>query len=186
MPNCLLKPLQLTLAIFKPDIVSRPHIVQQIKQMIRDDGFFFIKSTTCYLPRSKAEEFYKEHEGRFFHNRLVTFISSGHVSAHILAKHDAIKCWRKLMGPTKVLKTVHEDPNSVRGKFGSTDTRNATHGSDSDESARREINFFFPNFNIEEWHRTEEQYFREGKVKFCEDKEIHVIIAENEHKLGHE
>jgi nucleoside-diphosphate kinase len=62
---------------------------------------------------------------------LLTFMSSGQVSAHILARYDAIICWRKLMGPTKVLKTVHEEPESIRGTFGSTDTRNATHGSDS-------------------------------------------------------
>lgn len=173
------KALQLTLAILKPDVVSRPHIVQQIKQIIRNDGFYFIKSKTCYLPRSKAEKFYEEHEGRFFHNRLVTFMSSGQVSAHILARHDAIICWRKLMGPTKVLKTVHEEPESIRGTFGSTDTRNATHGSDSEESAVREIHFFFPDFNIKEWYRTEEQLFREGNVKFCEEQDKHVIIDDN-------
>ena len=171
------KTLQLTLAILKPDVVSRPHIVNQIKQMIRDNGFYFINSRICYLPRSKAEEFYKEHEGRFFHNRLVTFMSSGQVSAHILAKHDAISSWRKLMGPTKVMKTIHEEPDSIRGIFGLTDTRNATHGSDSEENARREIGFFFPEFNIEEWYRTEEPLFREGNVKFCEEKDKHVIIS---------
>jgi nucleoside-diphosphate kinase len=81
------KALQLTLAILKPDVVSRPHIVQQIKQIIRNDGFYFIKSKTCYLPRSKAEEFYEEHEGRFFHNRLVTFMSSGQVSVHFIHQY---------------------------------------------------------------------------------------------------
>lgn len=170
-----IRPLQLTLAILKPDVVSRPHIIHQIKDLILDNGFYFVKSTRCYLPRSIAEEFYKEHKGRFFHNRLVTFMSSGHVSAHILAKQDAINSWRKLMGPTKVLKTVHEEPHSIRGRFGLTDTRNAAHGSDSEESARREIHFFFPDFDIEEWYKNEEVYFRMGQVKYCENKNEHVL-----------
>lgn len=180
-----LKPLQLTLAILKPDVVSRPHIIHQIRELILINGFYFIKSTKCYLPRSIAEEFYKEHKGRFFHNRLVTFMSSGQVSAHILAKQDAINSWRKLMGPTKVLKTVHDEPHSIRGTFGLTDTRNAAHGSDSEESARREIHFFFPEFNIEEWYKSEEIHFRLGHVRYCEEKSEHVLDENQIITSGH-
>lgn len=62
----MLRPLQLTLALIKPDIVSRPHLMNDIKELILQHGFYFVRSKKLYLPRSKAEEFYKEHEGRFF------------------------------------------------------------------------------------------------------------------------
>lgn len=176
----MLKPLQLTLAVIKPDVVSRPHLLKDIKDLILRHGFYFVRSKQLYLPRSKAEEFYREHEGRFFHNRLVTFMSSGKISAHILAREDAIAYWRKLMGPTKVFKTVHDEPDSIRGHYGLTDTRNATHGSDSVETAKKEMEFFFPEFNPECWHLNEEKLFREGKVEFCEEKGIHVIQCKHE------
>ena len=69
------------------------------------------------------------------------------------------------MGPTKVYKTIYQEPGSIRGRYGLTDTRNSTHGSDSEESAKREIEFF-PHFDIEKWYRTEEKIFREGNVVF--------------------
>ncbi|KAK2167498.1 hypothetical protein LSH36_27g09084 [Paralvinella palmiformis] len=65
------------------------------------------------------------------------------------------------MGPTKVYRTVYENPASIRGMFGLTDTRNCTHGSDSEETAKREIGFFFPEFTTKEWQqviKTEDHY----------------------------
>lgn len=55
------------------------------------------------------------------------------------------------MGPTKVFKAIYSHPNSLRGLFGLTDTRNACHGSDSPESVRREIGIIFPDFRVDEW-----------------------------------
>ena len=174
------KPLQLTLALLKPDVAGRPHVVQEIRNMILKEKFYFVGTKHLYLPRSKCEEFYKEHEGRFFHNRLVLFMSSGHIWAHILARENAIETWRKLMGPTKVFKTLHSDPESIRGQFGLTDTRNATHGSDSEETAKKEIKFFFPEFDSEEWYREYEIYFRQNKVVWSDDTCAHCPVpAEN-------
>lgn len=167
--------LQLTLAILKPDVTAHPHVVHKIKEAILDRGFYIVRSKRLHLTRARAADFYKEHEGRFFHNRLVTFMSSGPISTHILARENAIGEWRKLMGPTKVFKTIHEDPGSLRGQFGLTDTRNSTHGSDSDESARREIGFFFPEFNIDDWYKQSEMYFGRGEVIYDPKHEIHVI-----------
>lgn len=56
------------------------------------------------------------------------------------------------MGPTKVFKTIFTHPDSIRGKFGLSDTRNACHGSDSPESVKREIDIIFPEFNINNWY----------------------------------
>lgn len=69
----------------------------------------------------------------------------------VLAGDNAIAKWRNLMGPTKVFKTIFTHPESIRGRFGLTDTRNACHGSDSTESAKREIALFFPEFDANEW-----------------------------------
>lgn len=77
----------------------------------------------------KAHEFYDEHKGKFFFNRLVTFMTSGPSILHILARENAIQTWRAMMGPTKVFKTVHSHPDTIRGLYGLSDTRNATHGS---------------------------------------------------------
>lgn len=66
---------------------------------------------------------------------------------HILAKEEAIKDWRTLLGPTKVFQTIFSHPETIRGQFGLTDTRNAGHGSDSETSAVKEINFFFPEYS---------------------------------------
>lgn len=57
--------------------------------------------------------------------------------------------WRQLLGPTKVFKTIYSHPESIRGLFGLTDTRNACHGSDSPESAVHEIRKIFPDFKLE-------------------------------------
>ena len=167
------KALQLTLAIFKPDIISHPHLVHQVKNRIHKEGFLFIRSKRMHLTRAKVQDFYREHEGRFFYNRLVSFMSSGPISTHILGRESAITAWRKLMGPTKVFKTIYDDPQSIRGQFGLTDTRNSTHGSDSDETARKEINFFFPEFNVDDWFKENEANFLTKNIYFDEEHDIH-------------
>lgn len=69
----------------------------------------------------------------------------------ILAGDNVIANWRTLLGPTKVYKTIYSHPHSIRGRFGLSDTRNACHGSDSRESASREIKMFFPDFDYDQW-----------------------------------
>ena len=163
-----LRHLSLTLALLKPDITNMPYTLQQARQLILNTGFIVIRSNIITkMKRDQAESFYQEHCGRFFYNRLVTFMSSGSVHAHILAlpselPHDtkAITTWRALMGPTKVMKTRYTEPNSIRGLFGLSDTRNCSHGSDSLQTATREINFFFPNFDLNGFHGSlEEEVF---------------------------
>ncbi len=166
--------LQLTLAIIKPDAIAQPQVCQEIKEIILRNGFYFVGSRQEHMQRQRAEQFYAEHHGKFFFNRLVSYMSSGPISSHILAKQDGIAMWRKLMGPTKVFKTVYSEPESIRGRFGLTDTRNCTHGSDSEKTAKREIEFFFPEFDIEDWYENREIYFEKGNVRFHEELCIHV------------
>jgi len=145
--------LQLTLAIFKPDLTIRPYSLEHVRHLLIQNNFIAIKSKKEHLSKTKVQAFYKEHEGKFFYNRLVTFMSSGESHIHILGREiEAIKAWRNIMGPTKVFKTRYDQPDSIRGKFGLTDTRNSSHGSDSDETARAEIAFFFPEFNFDEFY----------------------------------
>ncbi len=79
------------------------------------------------------------------------------------------------MGPTKVFKTIYDQPNSLRGMFGTTDTRNATHGSDSEENAKIEMKFFFPEFDPEKWKNFEEEKFLNGEIIFDKNLTEHKI-----------
>lgn len=172
----IVKPLQLTLAILKPDVCRHPHDIHMIRQIMLENNFYFIRTDTTRLSREKAERFYDEHKNKFFFERLVSFMSSGIISVHILARENAIQHWRKLMGPTKVFKAQYESPDSIRARFGLTDTRNATHGSDSPDSARREIGFFFPNFDLVSWYEKQEPLYRNGQVMLDNEKWIHTVI----------
>ncbi|KAL0274541.1 UNVERIFIED_CONTAM: hypothetical protein PYX00_002642 [Menopon gallinae] len=120
---------QLTLVMLKPHVTSVPHIVADIRRRIIRNGFYVIRSKKLSIPVADAHEFYREHREKFFFNRLVTFMTSGPCHLHVLAKTDAIRSWRDLMGPTKVYRTIYSHPESIRGTHGLTDTRNATHGS---------------------------------------------------------
>ncbi|RXM28159.1 Nucleoside diphosphate kinase 6 [Acipenser ruthenus] len=77
------------------------------------------------------------------------------------------------MGPTKVFRARYTAPESIRGVYGLTDTRNTTHGSDSAESATREISYFFPDFNMKQWIEKEEPLFRAGDIVYDEQKQVH-------------
>nr|CAG4643609.1 EOG090X0HUX [Ilyocryptus agilis] len=155
--------LKLTLAIIKPDVVKVPFVLREIRQRILLAGFYIIGSRELTMSVQQAERFYREHTGRFFHTRLVTFMSSGPIHVHILAHPEAIQEWRTIMGPTKTYIAQFLAPSSIRGSFGLTDTRNSTHGSDSMESAIEEIKFFFPQFSPSLWYEKDEPLIRRGE-----------------------
>ncbi|EFN73333.1 Nucleoside diphosphate kinase 6 [Camponotus floridanus] len=169
------KYLQLTLAILKPHVVKSPFALQKIRDLIIDNNFKVVRSRRTTISREEAELFYKEHRDRFFYNRLVSFMCSGPSDIHILAAHDAIVKWRQLMGPTKVYQAQYSAPDTIRGMFGLSDTRNATHGSDSTESAKREIAIFFKDFDLKKWHDNEEIFYNLGKLHFDPISFVHTI-----------
>ncbi|XP_071058095.1 nucleoside diphosphate kinase 6 isoform X1 [Pseudochaenichthys georgianus] len=194
----LSKVLQLTLAVIKPDAVAHPVMLEALHQRILDNNFFIVKCKDLVWRRQDSERFYAEHsgviwrgswekrlgtpaleDGRFFYQRLVEFMSSGPMRAYLLAREDAIRHWRELMGPTKVFRARYTAPESIRGQFGLTDTRNTTHGSDSIESARREIDFFFPDFCMEEWMDKEEPLFRSRQIHYDDQKQIHTLSTQS-------
>ncbi|XP_015791518.1 nucleoside diphosphate kinase 6-like [Tetranychus urticae] len=174
MANLLPQKLQLTLCLIKPDITPIACKTIALRKLILKKGFYFIRSRCIKLSQEDAEKFYHQHKDRFFFYRLVTFMSSGPLWAHILAHPDAVKQWRAIMGPTKVYKAVFEAPRTIRGLYGLTDTRNAVHGSDSESSAREEIGFYFKDFSFEDWKLHEENQFNHrDKIIFDAENCIH-------------
>uniref|UniRef100_A0A8C4PW38 Nucleoside diphosphate kinase n=1 Tax=Eptatretus burgeri TaxID=7764 RepID=A0A8C4PW38_EPTBU len=143
---------QFTLALIKPDAIAHPLVAKAVREEIKHN-FFIVATKELKWKREDSESFYAEHQGRFFHQRLIEFTCSGPMQAYILAGENAVARWRNLMGPTKVCRAKHEAPDTIRGRYGLSDTRNCTHGSDSEISACREISFFFPEFDKESWLR---------------------------------
>nr|XP_012216352.1 PREDICTED: nucleoside diphosphate kinase 6 isoform X2 [Linepithema humile] len=173
------KYLQLTLAILKPHIVKSPFALQKlvlsfqkIRDIIIDNNFKVVKSRRTTISREEVELFYREHKDKFFYNRLMTFMCSGPSDIYILAEHDAVVKWRQLMGPTKVYQAQYNAPDTIRGMFGLSDTRNAAHGS---ESAEREIAIFFKEFNIKKWYNNEEIFYNLGRLHFDPISFVHTI-----------
>ncbi|XP_067011306.1 nucleoside diphosphate kinase 6 [Anabrus simplex] len=169
--------LQLTLAIVKPHVIKAPHALQSVRDTILLNGFYVLKTERFKWSREQAEAFYEEHKKRFFYERLVTFMCSGPFDVHVLARENAVQMWRDIMGPTKVFQAQYTHPETIRGWCGLSDTRNATHGSDSSTSAAREIELFFPNFNISEWYNNEAEQFHNGHIEFDCEEFTHRILG---------
>ncbi len=129
----------ITLAIIKPNAV-RTGKTGPILSMINESGFRIIALKMVKLTRQQAELFYEVHRGKTFYEGLVEFMSSGPVVAMILMHENAVENFRKLMGDTDPSKA---EEGTIRKLFGVTVQMNAVHGSDSNENAIRETNFFF-------------------------------------------
>ncbi|XP_072370754.1 nucleoside diphosphate kinase 6 [Scyliorhinus torazame] len=175
--------LQLTLALVKPDAVAHPLILQAIHQKILDNNFIILMHKYLKWGQEESRKFYAEHSGRFFYQRVVEFMTSGPLRAYILAQDDAILRWRQLMGPTRVFRARYSAPESIRGNYGLTDTRNTTHGSDSPESAAKEISFFFPEFKEQQWFSTQEMSYRQGQYFYHSEKQVHLLRTQPEQLL---
>ncbi|CAH8597698.1 unnamed protein product [Heterobilharzia americana] len=141
---------QLTLALLKPDVQRFINYRKYVESVMRDAQLKIVHCQEFYMTRDHAELFYAEHKGKFFYDRLVNHMICGPLGVYILTGNEAISVWRSLLGPTKVYQAVVSQPNSLRGRFGLTDTRNGFHGSDSQETAMKEIKFFFPDFNYDD------------------------------------
>ncbi|XP_035276732.1 nucleoside diphosphate kinase 6 isoform X1 [Anguilla anguilla] len=176
------KALQLTLAVIKPDAVAHPLVLEALHEKILENNFIIVKAKETVWRRKDSERFYAEHKGRFFYQRLVEFMSSGPMWAYILAREEAVSHWRAMMGPTKVFRARYDAPGSIRARFGLTDTRNTTHGSDSEDSAWREIAFFFPEFSVAEWMERAEPAFRAGPVEYDPHRRMHTLLGQHRPK----
>ncbi|MDG1120502.1 MAG: nucleoside-diphosphate kinase [SAR86 cluster bacterium] len=131
--------LERTLSIIKPDAVAKGH-VEEICERLNSNGLTIIKKQSLHLDREKAEGFYIEHKGKPFFEDLVTFMTSGPVQVQVLEGEEAISKYRDVMGNTNPQEAA---PGTIRADFADSIDANAVHGSDSPESAKREIEYFF-------------------------------------------
>jgi len=128
-----------TLAIIKPDAMKKGNM-ENIKKDIIDNGFNILKEKTLLLTDEQACSFYDIHKEKPFFDELVEFMTSYESHVMILEKENAVEEWRNLMGATDSQKA---EIGTIRNKYGTDVSMNATHGSDSNENAIKEINFFF-------------------------------------------
>ena len=131
--------LEQTLSIIKPDAVER-NLDREIKEIFIHKGFNIVKEKKIQITKPEAEQFYKVHETKPFYNDLCTYLSSGPIVVMILEKENAVLANRELMGATNP-KEAKE--GTIRKKYGISIDKNSVHGSDSNENAKIEINFFF-------------------------------------------
>lgn len=129
-----------TFAMIKPDAFEAGK-AGRILAHIEQAGFALRAVRLVRLTRIEAEAFYELHRGSGFYEELVGFMSSGRALALVLEHGDAVSSWRTTIGATDPAEAA---PGTVRMLFAESKGRNAVHGSDSDENARREIAFFFP------------------------------------------
>ena len=124
-----------TLCIIKPDAVEN-NFVDQINEMIESKGLSILKSKKTNISSEIAKKLYAEHSEKPFFNELVDFITSGPAVVQILEGDACITSYRSLMGATN---PEEAEEGTIRKKFAESISKNAVHGSDSPESADREI-----------------------------------------------
>ena len=129
-----------TLAIIKPDCVSK---AGDILDRVTSAGFLICQAKMVHLSPKEAGQFYAEHSGKPFFEKLVEFMTEGPIIAFEITGEDVIGKWREMLGPTNSTVARQEAPGSIRAQFGADNTRNACHGSDSTDSAEKEADFFF-------------------------------------------
>jgi nucleoside-diphosphate kinase len=128
-----------TLLIVKPDAVRRG-LTGEILGRVERKGLRIDEMRSMRIDRDLAERHYDEHRDKPFFGELVEFITSGEVVVARVSGELAVSVVRTLMGPTD---PVEAPPGTIRGDFGTVITRNLVHGSDSPESAKRELDLFF-------------------------------------------
>lgn len=135
---------QRTLSIVKPDAVAK-NVIGEIVSRFEKAGLKVVAAKMLHLSREQAEGFYAEHKERGFFGELVGFMTSGPVLVQVLEGDDAIVKNRDLMGATNPKEAA---PGTIRADFAQSIDANAVHGSDSPESAEREVAYFFGSDEI--------------------------------------
>ncbi len=128
-----------TFTMIKPDATGKGH-TGAILQMMNNAGFRIVALKMTHLSKERAGEFYAVHKERPFYGELVEFMSRGPISAAILEKDYAVEDFRKLIGATN---PANAEEGTIRKLYAASVGENAVHGSDSDENAKIEGDFFF-------------------------------------------
>ena len=136
--------MERTLSIIKPDAVTR-NITGKVNSMIEESGLKIVAQKLIRLTPKQAEEFYAEHKDKAFFTSLVEIMCSAPVVVQVLQGEDAVAKYRKIMGATN---PAIAEEGTIRRTYGESITHNSVHGSDSPESAAREVSFFFNKLEI--------------------------------------
>jgi len=133
-----------TLSIIKPDGVSR-NLIGEIIRRLEETGIEIMAMKMITMTKEEAKGFYKVHEGKPFYESVTDFMSSGPCVAMVLEGKDIISRYRKLMGATNY---EEAEDGTIRKEFATDIEKNIVHGSDSGETAKFEINYFFNALEI--------------------------------------
>jgi nucleoside-diphosphate kinase len=136
--------IERTFAIIKPDAVEKNHI-GGILSVVEKSGLKVRALRMMHMTRPIAEGFYAVHKARPFFGELVEFMTRGPCVVMVLEGEGAIAKWREVMGATDPAKAAE---GTVRKLFGANVGENATHGSDGPETAKNEITWFFPGYDV--------------------------------------
>lgn len=136
--------IERTLSITKPDAVAK-NVIGEIYSRFEKNGLQIVAAKMLQLSRAQAEGFYAEHKGRPFFPALIEFMTSGPVTVQVLEGEGAIAKNRELMGATNPQEAA---AGTIRADFAQSIDANAVHGSDSAQSAVREISYFFAESDI--------------------------------------
>ncbi len=136
--------LEKTLSIIKPDAVKRD-LTGKIIAMFEEKGLRVVAQKKIWLSKEQAGSFYDVHRGKPFFGELCEFMSSGPVVVQVLEGNRAIELNREIMGATN---PDQAEAGTIRKEFALSMTENSAHGSDSPETAREEISFFFSGLEI--------------------------------------
>ena len=131
--------IEQTLSIIKPDAVER-NLAEKIKEKFLQNKLIIKNQKKIQITREEAAEFYKVHQTKPFYDRLCNYLSSGPIVVMILEGENAINVNRKIMGATD---PKLADNGTIRKEFGISIDKNSVHGSDSEDNAKKEIEFFF-------------------------------------------
>lgn len=146
--------MEKTFLMVKPDGVQR-NLIGEIVSRFEGKGFKLVGAKFMIISDKLAEQHYGEHKGKpFFHN-LVNFITSGPVFAMVWEGEEVIKTARNMIGSTNPLDAAN---GTIRGDFGMVVHKNIIHGSDSIESAQREINLFFGDDEVFTYTKLDQQW----------------------------
>ena len=133
-----------TLSIIKPDATSR-NLIGEIISRFEKNGLKVVAAKMVKLSRDQAGGFYAEHEGKPFFDNLIDYMTSAPVLVQVLEGENAVMLNRSLMGATN---PQEAEPGTIRADFAESIDANAVHGSDSLQSAEREIAYFFASEEI--------------------------------------
>ncbi|MCL2608215.1 MAG: nucleoside-diphosphate kinase [Methanomassiliicoccaceae archaeon] len=149
--------MERTYLMIKPDAVQRG-LTGEIFSRFEKKGLKLLAMKFMVISKETAERHYGEHKGKKFYDPLISYITSGPVLAMVWEGEDAVSVCRNMMGKTNPKESA---PGTIRGDYGIQTGMNIIHGSDSPESAEREISIFFKADEIVSYSRTSDQWIYE-------------------------